>query len=247
MPTDLHLQTPASWADLNQRQLRRVLNILARHGLGQKSQTHIMLLLTGLQPRRRAIGGQSYATADGQRIVLTNDKAAALTDHFQWTQHPEQCAARLEHLAYNRRLRPLPLLFHGVPFSRWLAVESAYRTTLDNPCTDTAARLIQRLYLREDGTPARRPPIATPAEQLGAMQWMAYLHAQFAKHFAYLFRPAEDSRHTTFLDTANTLTRALTDGDITRETVVMQTDVWRALTELDAKAKEASQAQKQTK
>ena len=33
--------------------------------------------------------------------------------------------------------------------------------------------------------------------------------------------------------------RALTGGDITKEAQVLQSDCWRALTELDAKAREA--------
>ena len=41
--------------------------------------------------------------------------------------------------------------------------------------------------------------------------------------------------------------RALTQGDITKTTAVLQTDTLTALTELDAKAAEAQELQKLTK
>ena len=43
------------------------------------------------------------------------------------------------------------------------------------------------------------------------------------------------------LDAVNAQTRALTGGDITKEREVWKLDVWRALTELDAKAREADE------
>ena len=42
----------------------------------------------------------------------------------------------------------------------------------------------------------------------------------------------------------NAQIRALTDGDITKESAVLEKDCWRALTELDAKAREAEEFRK---
>lgn len=43
------------------------------------------------------------------------------------------------------------------------------------------------------------------------------------------------------LESINVQLRALTDGDVTKEQSVKQIDCWRALTELNAKAKEAEE------
>ena len=48
-------------------------------------------------------------------------------------------------------------------------------------------------------------------------------------------------------DNVNTQIRALTGGDITKERDVLRMDCWRALTELDAKAKDYDELQKATK
>ena len=45
----------------------------------------------------------------------------------------------------------------------------------------------------------------------------------------------------------NAQIRALTSGDITKEEAVLSMDTWRALTELDAKAKEVENIKRQTK
>ena len=42
----------------------------------------------------------------------------------------------------------------------------------------------------------------------------------------------------------NAQVRALTDGDVTKEQQVFDTDCWRALTELDQKAREAEEYRK---
>lgn len=41
--------------------------------------------------------------------------------------------------------------------------------------------------------------------------------------------------------------RALTDGDITKQQAVFETDCWAALTELDEKAREAEEFKQKTK
>jgi uncharacterized protein YbjQ (UPF0145 family) len=45
----------------------------------------------------------------------------------------------------------------------------------------------------------------------------------------------------------NAQIRALTGGDITKDEAVLSMDTWRALTELDAKAKEVEDIKRQTK
>ena len=48
-------------------------------------------------------------------------------------------------------------------------------------------------------------------------------------------------------ESTNAMIRALTGGDITKEAAIMKMDTWRALTELDAKAREVEELRKATK
>ena len=72
--------------------------------------------------------------------------------------------------------------------------------------------------------------------------WFSYVKKQFSKLFRHFFKPApEGGKTVNWLEQMNAQIRALTDGDITKERTVLDADCWRALTELDAKAREAEE------
>ena len=50
-----------------------------------------------------------------------------------------------------------------------------------------------------------------------------------------------DTSELSVIGSINIQLRALTDGDVTKEAAVKAIDCWRALTELDAKAKQAEE------
>ena len=54
----------------------------------------------------------------------------------------------------------------------------------------------------------------------------------------------EDPGVVNFIELYNVQLRALTDGDVTKEKEVLRLECWRALTELEAKAREAEELEK---
>lgn len=88
---------------------------------------------------------------------------------------------------------------------------------------------------------------------------MASLKQYFAQVFNNFYKPAPTNENGGSLageqvdlfkqlrDSTNSQIRALTGGDITKEATIMKMDTWRALTELDAKAKEAEEYRKAIK
>lgn len=87
---------------------------------------------------------------------------------------------------------------------------------------------------------------------------MAALKQYFAQLFNNFYQPAPtnnggslgDEQTDLFRqlrDSTNAQIRAFTGGDITKEATIMKMDTWRALTELDAKAKEAEEYRKAIK
>ena len=96
----------------------------------------------------------------------------------------------------------------------------------------------------------------TKAHLVGGFYWLASLKQYFASQFQNFYKPASNSNDGNLLggvqtdlyrqltDSTNAQIRALTAGDITKETAIMKMDTWRALTELDAKAREAEELRK---
>ena len=69
-----------------------------------------------------------------------------------------------------------------------------------------------------------------------------------ARAFPHFFKRTvvEDGQpeHVDFMELYNIQLRALTGGDVTKESTVLGLECWRALTELDAKAREAEELEK---
>ena len=90
------------------------------------------------------------------------------------------------------------------------------------------------------------------AEKMNIFFWWTSLKAFFAKQFPNFFVPASAPKDGNLLgntksigaqlqESMNAQIRALTKGDITKEKEVLAMDTWRALTELDALAREAEE------
>ena len=96
------------------------------------------------------------------------------------------------------------------------------------------------------------------AHLVGIFYWMASLKQYFAGLFPNFYKPAANTDgnllgsaqpdiYRQLRDSTNAMIRALTGGDITKEAAIMKMDTWRALTELDAKARDAEELRKATK
>ena len=133
---------------------------------------------------------------------------------------------------------------HDVPFKEYVSIENYYQgflRTRDNALLRSMAIL---LYVDRKG---RHPRRFNPSEEelLSVFLWIASVKNHFTKCFPYLFRPPEQLEGEAFnmLELVNAEIRALTGGDITKEREVLQMDCWRALTELNEKAREAQELQ----
>jgi hypothetical protein len=84
---------------------------------------------------------------------------------------------------------------------------------------------------------------------VGIFYWFASLKDYLARSFPNFLQPAGRSTDSNLLggtpnigrrlqESMNAQIRALTKGDITKESTVLKMDTWRALTELDALARE---------
>ena len=80
-------------------------------------------------------------------------------------------------------------------------------------------------------------------ERISVMYWWASLKNYFNAEFKYFFNGLPDGSSSSLTGeqvkaAMNAQIRALTGGDITKEKEVLAMDTWRALTELDAKARD---------
>lgn len=132
---------------------------------------------------------------------------------------------------------------HEVAFSNYITADNFFQQFLQSDKTNNAPlrEMARCLYLKADGKEPDTIDCSEP-ELMGVFLWFMFVKDNFSKHFPHLFKPASESGEP--YDTRAAMDaqiRALTGGDITKEKQIEKSDVWRALTELDAKAREAEE------
>ncbi len=217
---------PTSWSGLTDEQFTYVAGLLAG-GLHSIDDVRTLFIA-----HLAAAAGASFAD------LASADFAAAI-DTLEWIGEPPTSAVRPGSLRQCSALHPL---LSGTPFSAYLSVENffqGYLASRDDAALDAAAAI---LY------PGITDPLS-PAERYIVLLWMSSLKAEYAMLFPELFRSSSDTFATPpdQRDVMNAQIRALTGGDVTKTASVLATDTLTALTELDAKAREAREMDEKMK
>ena len=240
----LHLTCPRSWKEMTQEQLHYALHII---GCGMYSsvegRTLMLLRFTGIEVKEKTPYGWACT------VTVTKENGKQRKHHFfMQSWQVQDMIKQLEYVdsyeAFDVRLESIqgfkavdPLL-HRVMFQDYLNMEKYYQGYLATKQQRFALGLARLLY--PGGVTA-----IDDAELTNCIMWYSYVKKQFSKHFRHFFRPApEGGKAVDWTEQMNAQIRALTDGDITKEDAVFKKDCWRALTELDAKAREAEEFRK---
>ena len=239
----LALTAPRSWKDLNQDQLHYVLTLLSTFEDHTVVKTYMFVRFTGLHiVRKDRYGWKCFIRQRwGRRRFLTIQawQVESLLGQFSYVDSYEDMGVRLDDI---RGLRAVDVLLHGVRFVDYLNMEKYYQAYSIHKEDRFLSSLALLLYRRKDGSTADR--IHTDrAQLLGTFLWYSYIKSEFGRAFPHFFRkiPPESVASFDFIASMNAQIRALTDGDVTKEDLIFNSDCWRALTELDAKAREAEE------
>lgn len=149
------------------------------------------------------------------------------------------------------KYRALSADFEKVPFEEFLYVENLFQGYLNTQSDELLLQMAQVLYASDHVKPSK-------AHLVGIFYWIASLKQYFASQFPNFYKPATNTDgnllgngqpdiYHQLRESTNAMIRALTGGDITKEERILKMDTWRALTELDAKAREAEELRKITK
>ena len=145
-------------------------------------------------------------------------------------------------------------------FNEYLHAEKYYQLFVDTKDMEYIDNLAQWLYHDSHGRAAGygdavddhgkvvEDVTLTPGERVGTLLWFVHVKRVMAWAFPHFFKRTvvEDGQpeHVDFMELYNIQLRALTGGDVTKESTVLSLECWRALTELDAKAREAEELEK---
>lgn len=241
----INLIVPKSWAELNDQQLQQVYSILARDATAPELKARCMCAWSGLSILYRDATGYRVKHEDTEFTLSALQLAEVLPALSFLDTLPEMP----RHLPRISKHTPLDFLFRGVPLEKFICADNFYQGYLHTQKKDLLLSLASILYDTEKRLPLK------PWQEVAVFYFFAALKNYFAHRFSHFFRPAA-SESANLLGTAkpigvqiqeavDAMIRALTKGDITKEKQILSLDTWRALTELDAQAKEYDELKRQ--
>lgn len=240
----LDLAFPDSWADLSQKNLKLIFKLISRRRTLDYIKLICLFRWNKVEVLACSGSGEYFVSLSKKRkspiFKITALQIAEIMPFMSWMDAIPDVPVRIEKLGLHKAL---PADFQEVAFEKFIMAENLYQGYLqamkdsNGEETEQAAELIDRLgsVLYDKGK-------FTPWQRVNCFYWFASLKNYLASQFPDFFRPASsegsNSAPPSQMETMNAMIRALTKGDITKEGDILAMDTWRALSELNAQARE---------
>ena len=240
-----NITLPKHWAELTDEQLLMVFGLFARDLSAAEVKTLCLMKWNRLQllaslPRKRFLIKRGK-----EEIVLRLRQIQQAATVLDYLDSFAPAPVRITRIGKHRAIAAD---FEKVPFEEFLFVENLFQGYLNTQSDELLLQMAQVLYASDHVKPSK-------AHLVGIFYWIASLKQYFAKQFPNFYKPATNTdanllgsgqtdTYRQLRESTNAMIRALTGGDITKEERILKMDTWRALTELDAKAREAAELKK---
>lgn len=241
----INFLVPQGWHELSDKQLRFVYQLLADDFATDEVKALCLLQWSGTKVIGRQDNG-SYLLKRGKIIFeVTPLTLAELLPYLDWLASLPTAPVRLSKI--NRKLA-LPADFSEVPFETFIICDNFYQGYLQTQDDELLDQLGATLYGSSTQSlgSAKNSIDFKPYERISIFYWFASLKDWFARKYSDFFQPVEAATGGNLLRAPsmnveaamNAQIRALTKGDVTKEAEVLALDTHRALTELNAQARE---------
>lgn len=241
----INLIAPQGWRDISQRQLADMLRVMVCVNAittGKESSTHVASMATLLCLLRwNGIGivsphgdGWILQSKKGEPFFAQSEELAAASSLIGWVVEAPTAPVRLDKI--GDAVAASADLDDGTSFDTWLACEVLWQQYQANQNISILRSMGERLYNCENLK-------AEHWHLLGVWYWWAGVKALCNTLYPNFFKKCTeradvaDDRET-LRRNMDAQIRALTKGDITKENAVLAMPCHRALTELDALARE---------
>ncbi|MBR6142434.1 MAG: hypothetical protein IKQ37_11875 [Bacteroidaceae bacterium] len=241
MKTVIDLSIPKSWQELPDKELRYVFRLLNGSFTITQVKARCLLRWAGMRVLRQE-GALFVIRYKKQVFAISALQITEAISNLEWLGDFPSVPVRLSRIGFHRAVRAD---LQNVTFEDFLTLDNLYQGYLQTQKADLlhdmALILYQARFIR-----------LTKEEATCIFYWFTSVKRYFASLFTNFFSSATDGEafspsYKQLQDNVNTQIRALTGGDITKEREVLRMDCWRALTELDAKAKDYDELKKVTK
>ena len=248
----IDLYAPTSWRKMTQRQLRYVLFLLSLFEDMTVVKTYMLVRLGGFhvegdtcrltreQPNGYRCWYRPAWWKPRRWFTLETWQVESMIRQFDFIDPFDGMDVRLERI---RGCRAVDDILDHYPFGDYLLAEQYYQLAVSSGKQEMVEKLATYLYVKRNGKHPKRLSLS-PVEQMGTLRWFAHVKSYFAERWPYFFRRVDTDIEELDIDLVGAMDaqiRALTEGDITKEEIIKKLPCWRALTELNEKAREAKE------
>ncbi len=235
MMQTIDFSIPRSWSELSDKQLRYVFFLIAEGYDSDTIKTFCLLRWSKAKVIGRQPDGSYLLRKDKTIFEVTPLMLAELLPHLDWLAKLPTYPVRLSKIVHRNAIAAD---FSEVPFETYIVVDNLYQGYLATQSEDLLDELAAVLY-------GKRLKLK-PYERVSIFYWIASLKDFFARRYPDFLQPASSNDNGNLLgnsqpsveEAMNAQIRALTKGDVTKEKEILALDTWRALTELNAQARE---------
>ena len=229
----IDIKLPTRWEDLTQKQLRYLFTLIAQGYSIEEVKAFCLFRWNKIAILHR-YGEKGYMCKKSkQRFVITALQVAQAVAALDWLRTLPAYPIRLQRIG---RLHAIPADFQGVPFETFIVCDNLYQGYISTQNEQLLDEMAHHLYRSKYFSLIIR---LSPADRINVFYW---------KEFHNFLQPAtsdnanlldsDRSQYEILTAAVNAQIRALTKGDVTKEKEVLALDTWRAMTELDALARE---------
>lgn len=241
----LKVSLPSRWEELSQAELLDFYSLkVTMNASGADDMAfHLFAMLTGCRVLGRDDDHYTcrlWATLSESgktqyvKFRVTPDELAELLAPLSFVDEPGTVPVRPDRF---KGVNAVDASLHGVSFGDYLQLENLYQGFLATRNTDAVIAMAAILY------PGLKRKRVNEVSVVAVLQWMVQIKNLFSKNWPNFFRPSSPGSGSPLpmVEVMNNEIRALTGGDISKEQEIFESDCWRALTELDFKAKDAEE------
>lgn len=253
----LSLRAPKGWHELTQPQLRFLLATIARvnraninvkfrsqedfkHNVMAQVNTICLFRWNNIELIQPTENGW-LVRHDSRELPLLAEQIAAAAQFLNWTREIPSEPVRLETVDGAHAVEAdLPT---GFSFDDWLACEALWQQYQITQSYESLAAMAEILYRKEKIR-------LNEAESLGIFYWWASVKKMMAELFPNFFKVVDPNSvdgqpsYDDLRRNVDAQIRALTKGDVTKEAEILALNAIRAITELDAQAREYDEIRK---
>lgn len=254
---DIKVNVPTKWSELSQEQLRFLLSAIVHVQKANKpisfkskeafasntaAQVATLCLLKWADIKVVTPYDDGFLMEHGgDEFFMAAETMAAAISPLSWTNDIPEIPVRIEHID-GASAAPADISTN-FSFDSWLSCENFWQAYQSSNDDKWLQRMAEILYSKKDIS-------IDETEALGIFYWWASIKIMVSDMFPNFFKPSDtgDAQEPPSFDdmrrSVDSQIRALTKGDITKEQEVLSMDAMRALTELDAQAREYDEINK---